>query len=216
MIRASRRSLRYSAVLTFSVGLAAGILILRPALAGGGSPRNESRAAAQESDSARNASQAGSQLATHDWTQDLPMKIKEPFTLAAVGDLIEKRPLADYDDPKFQAAIKIIRDADVSFANFESNIIDERHYNGPLAGFNGPREVGPDVKAMGFKIVNRAANHVLDSDKEGFFATNDFLSQAGLVYAGAGRNLDEARAPNFWICQKGVSASWGRTRWRTT
>src|ERR1700722_11754611 len=50
---------------------------------------------------------------TRDWSQDMQMKIMEPFTLASVGDMIIIRPASKYADPSFQRAIKLIRDADV-------------------------------------------------------------------------------------------------------
>ena len=96
------------------------------------------------------------------------MKITEPFTLASVGDLIIIRPASQYQDPGFQSAIKIIRDSDVGFGNFESMIRDELNFTGPLGGMFGTKEVAADVKAMGFKLVNRAGNHLMDSDQEAY------------------------------------------------
>ena len=131
------------------------------------------------------------------------MKIVKPFTLAAVGDLIMKRTSGLPDDPAFQGLIKIIRDADVGFANAESNFADLLHFQGPVQGFLGPKEIAGEVKAMGFTMVNRANNHSFDGFLDGFSATNDLLAEAGVVYAGAGRDLDEARAPRFLATPKG-------------
>src|SRR5580704_2083965 len=69
-----------------------------------------------------------------DWSQDMQMKITEPFTLASVGDMIILRPASTLDDPGFQGALKIIRSADVGFGNFESLIRDETKFQGPLGG----------------------------------------------------------------------------------
>jgi len=142
--------------------------------------------------------------ATRDWTQDMQMKITEPFTLASVGDVIIIRPASQYDDPGFQSAIKIIRDADVGFGNFESLIRDELNFQGPLGGsMVGTKEVAPDLKALGFKIMNRAGNHLFDSNQEGLFETMRLMQEAGLVYAGAGRDLEDARAAHFLETPKG-------------
>jgi hypothetical protein len=143
------------------------------------------------------------QAPPRDWTQDMQMKITEPFTLASVGDMIILRPAANLQDPSFQSALKIIRDADVGFGNFESLIRDETHFQGPLGGMFGTKEVAADVKAMGFQVVNRAGNHLMDSNQEGLFETLRFMEDAGLVYAGAGRNLDEARAAHYYESPKG-------------
>jgi hypothetical protein len=139
-----------------------------------------------------------------DWTRDLQMKISGPFTLASVGDLIIIRPASQFQDAGLQAALKIIRDSDVGFGNFESLIRDEANFTGPLGGsMVGTKEVAGDLKSMGFKMVNRAGNHLFDSNQEGMFATLDLLDQAGIVYAGAGRNLEDARAAHFLETPKG-------------
>ncbi len=132
------------------------------------------------------------------------MKITEPFTLASVGDVIIVRPANQMTDPGLQAVLKVIRDSDVGFGNFESLIRDERNFVGPLGGsMTGTKEVAADLKAMGFKLMNRAGNHLLDAGQEGLFETTKIMEEAGLVYAGVGRNLNEARAPRFVETPKG-------------
>lgn len=135
--------------------------------------------------------------------RELALKISEPFTLASVGDLIIMRPASVLAETGFQSAIKIIRDADVAFGNFEGSIADLEHFDGPLRGFTGTKQVAADVKAMGFDLVNRANNHLFDSEVEGMWATNTLLDQAGLVHAGSGRNLDDARAARYLETPKG-------------
>src|SRR5437763_769781 len=76
----------------------------------------------------------GARSAARDLTQDVAMKITEPFTLASVGDVIIVRPASQVTDPGLQSALKVIRDADVGFGNFESLIRDERSFDGPLGG----------------------------------------------------------------------------------
>jgi poly-gamma-glutamate capsule biosynthesis protein CapA/YwtB (metallophosphatase superfamily) len=139
-----------------------------------------------------------------DWNQDMAMKITERFTLAAVGDVIITRPAAQSTDLGLQSAIKLLRDADVGFGNFESLIRDENKFVGPLGGsMTGTKEVAADLKAMGFKLMNRAGNHLLDAGVEGLFETTRLMEDVGLVYAGVGRNLNEARAPRFVETPKG-------------
>src|SRR5205085_1380877 len=146
----------------------------------------------------------GTQSAPHDWTQDMAMKITEPFSLASVGDVIIVRPATRVNDPGLQSALKVIRDSDAGFGNFESLIRDERTFAGPLAGsMVGTKEVAADLKAMGFTLMNRAGNHLMDAGTEGIVETTRLMDEAGLVYAGFGRNLDEARAPRFAETPKG-------------
>lgn len=146
---------------------------------------------------------AGMQAPARDWTEDMQMKITDPFTLASVGDMIILRPAANLQDPAFQSALKVIRAADVGFGNFESMIRDETKFDGPLGGMFGTKEVAADVKAMGFQVVNRAGNHLMDSNQEGLFETLKYMEDAGLVYGGVGRNLDDARAAHFYESAKG-------------
>ena len=62
---------------------------------------------------------------------------------------------------------------------------------------------------MGFDLLNRANNHLLDSELEGMWSTNTLLEKAGLVIAGTGRNLEEARAANNIDLPKGRAGLMG-------
>lgn len=51
---------------------------------------------------------------------------------------------------------------------------------------------------MGVDIVSLANNHVYDYGEEALVDTLDTLQQADIYYVGAGRNLDEAKAPYYY------------------
>jgi len=51
------------------------------------------------------------------------------------------------------------------------------------------------IKYAGFNLMNLANNHILDYYERGLFDTMDILDKNGIKYAGAGRNLEEARKP---------------------
>jgi poly-gamma-glutamate synthesis protein (capsule biosynthesis protein) len=138
-----------------------------------------------------------------DAARELAMKITAPFTVAAVGDVMIKRPASMRSEPAFQNAIKILRDADIAVGNMEGNLSDLPNFEGPLRGMMGSRDVAPDLKAMGFDLMNRANNHIFDSDKEGMLATIEQLDKAGIVHAGTGSNLEDARAPAYLDMPKG-------------
>ena len=80
---------------------------------------------------------------------------------------------------------------------WEGSLSNMRSFNGPMNSFMGTHEVAADLKAMGFDMVNRANNHLFDSESEGMFATNALLDEAGIAHSGSGKNLDEAAAPAF-------------------
>jgi poly-gamma-glutamate capsule biosynthesis protein CapA/YwtB (metallophosphatase superfamily) len=146
-----------------------------------------------------------------DTAKDMDMKITDAFTLASVGDLVIMRPVSQLNDPAFQSAIKIVKESDFAVGNFEANAADLLHYVGPMRGFVGPKETPADVKAMGFDLVNRANNHAIEGTEMGMLATNALLEEAGLVYVGSGKNLEDARAARFVDTPKGRVGMVGMT-----
>ena len=138
-----------------------------------------------------------------DLARELAMKITGSFTLASVGDVMIRRPASTLDDPAFQSAIRLLKDADIAVGNMEGNLADIPHFEGPLRGMMGSKDVAADLKAMGFDMMNRANNHVFDADREGMITTAELLTGAGIVHAGTGKNLEDARAPQFLDTPKG-------------
>ena len=134
---------------------------------------------------------------------EMRMKIKGAFTFAAAVDLIDFHPVSELAAPDIQATINVVRNADMGAANMEANIVDLQHYDHPISDHTGTKEVAQDVKNMGFRIVGRANNHSTDMGTDVMFSTNGWLDQAGIVYAGSGRNLDEAREAHFVQTPKG-------------
>lgn len=52
---------------------------------------------------------------------------------------------------------------------------------------------------LGVDLVSLANNHAYDYGETAFLDTMDTLTQAGVTYVGAGRNLSEARRPVYYI-----------------
>lgn len=129
--------------------------------------------------------------------------VADGFTLAAVGDLIVTRPLTKGHHPGFSEVVEILRDADATFGNMETNILDFRSFKGsPQAEHGGAYHVslpdlGPDLKSMGFNLVSYANNHTFEWGVEGMRETCRALDQNGIVYAGVGENLAQAGAARF-------------------
>jgi poly-gamma-glutamate synthesis protein (capsule biosynthesis protein) len=137
-----------------------------------------------------------------DISAETATKILEPFTVAAVGDLIEPQPLYS-DDPRFQQLIRRIKEADVGFANMESSLVDFKSFQGPVAGTETPLETGAAIKAMGVTMVNHANNHTFDGGLAGMISTDQALDRLGIVHAGTGMNLQQARAAAYQETPKG-------------
>ena len=129
-------------------------------------------------------------------------KITAPFTVTAVGDIIEPQPLYS-DDPGFQQLVERIHTADVGFGNMESSLVDFHTFQGPVAGTEAPLETGDAIKAMGITLLSRANNHAFDGGVLGMISTDEALDKLGIAHAGTGRNLQEARAAHYVETPKG-------------
>lgn len=136
--------------------------------------------------------------------------VPDGFTFAAVGDLLELRPLMPLRDPGFLAVDRIVKSADVALGNDELPIIDitkpglyPEAENGGLNIYAVPA-VAADWKAQGFTMVGHANNHSTDWGVLGMEMTDAYLDAAGLLHAGTGRNEDAARKVRL------METPWGR------
>ena len=67
----------------------------------------------------------------------------------------------------------------------------------------GDPDVAKDLAWAGFDMVSRANNHAGDYGVDGMRLTTKYLAAAGLVQAGVGENLDEAREAKFFESANG-------------
>jgi len=148
-------------------------------------------------------SPAGAQDAGSDIKPVPTAPIADGFTFAAVGDIIMLRPMLPTIEQRAPAMVKLLRDADATFGNFETTVLNLHDTKGaPQAESGGtwmlgdPATVG-DLARMGFDIVSHANNHTTDWGAEGLLETLDHLGAGGLVAAGSGRNMAAARAPRY-------------------
>ncbi len=134
------------------------------------------------------------------------------WTLAATGDAIMTRRLAQFDhpgDPGFYQMAQVIREADAAFVNLELSLFRLHEFDGwPAAEHGGNWELGPpevahDLRAMGFNLFSRANNHTTDYGVAGMRLTNKLLDELGLIHAGSGENLGSASRPGYLETPKG-------------
>src|SRR5690348_10885573 len=59
-----------------------------------------------------------------DQSVELALKVKQPFTVVGLGDLLEFQPFANSDDPDVRSLLDITRGADVTTGDFENEIMD--------------------------------------------------------------------------------------------
>jgi poly-gamma-glutamate synthesis protein (capsule biosynthesis protein) len=129
-----------------------------------------------------------------------------PFSMVLSGDMLITRPMSIYRDPGFLKLIDQVRAADVAFTNLEMLFHDFEMYPMNESGGTYMRaepSVVKDVAWAGFDIVARANNHTGDYGVEGMRLTTKYTAEAGLVQAGVGESLREAREAKYLETPKG-------------
>ncbi|MGH7428231.1 MAG: CapA family protein, partial [Candidatus Methylomirabilaceae bacterium] len=122
------------------------------------------------------------------------------FTLALAGDAIITRRLSPYREPEFVRLIDLIRGADAAFTNLEMLFHDYEPYPMHESGGTYMRAepaLAAELVWAGFDLVSLANNHAGDYGVEGMRLNRRYAQEAGLVYAGTGENLAEAREARF-------------------
>jgi poly-gamma-glutamate synthesis protein (capsule biosynthesis protein) len=128
------------------------------------------------------------------------------ISFALTGDSIITRRLSVYAEPAFLRAINVVRNADVAFTNLEMLFHDYEPYAMSASGGTYMRAEPALVKDLvwaGFDMVARANNHSGDYGVLGMNLTTKYVAEAGLVQAGVGQSLAEAREAKFLESPKG-------------
>jgi poly-gamma-glutamate capsule biosynthesis protein CapA/YwtB (metallophosphatase superfamily) len=116
----------------------------------------------------------------------------ESLTLRLTGDLILDRP-----DPSayFAPSLDALRAADLLIGQVEVPHTDRGHEESTdvPAPPSEPRHLDAWVE-VGLGVATLAGNHIGDQGAEGVLDTIEHLRARGIATAGAGANLDEARA----------------------
>ncbi len=128
------------------------------------------------------------------------------FTMALLGDAIITRRLSPYKEPEFLRMIELVRSADATFANLEMLL---HNYEPAPAQFSGGTYMRADplmareLVWAGIDVVSLANNHTGDYSDLGGALTRKYVAEAGLVGAGSGEDLYEAREAKFLETQDG-------------
>ena len=135
-----------------------------------------------------------------------PERPDRGFSLALTGDSILTRRLSVYTEPQFLKLIEVIRGADAAFTNLEMLFHDYESYPMHQSGGTYMRAdpaLARDLVWAGFDMVSRANNHTGDYGVEGLRLTTRYVAEAGLVQAGVGESLQEAREAKFLETARG-------------
>jgi poly-gamma-glutamate synthesis protein (capsule biosynthesis protein) len=155
------------------------------------------------------------------------------FTMALTGDSLITMKLSVHTEPAFTKMVDVIRGADVAFTNLEMLLHDYEPYPSTQSGGTYMRaepSIAKELVWAGFDMVARANNHTGDYGVEGARLTTKHVAEAGLVQAGVGESLREAREAKYLETDKGrvalislastfpdpsrAGVSWGDTRAR--
>lgn len=128
------------------------------------------------------------------------------FTLALTGDSIITQRLSPYKEPDYLSMIGLIRNADAAFTNLEMLLHDYEGFPSAQSGGTYMRAdpmMAKELAWAGFDLAATANNHTGDYSVEAMRSTHRHLNEAGIMHAGSGGNLQEAREPRYLETAKG-------------
>lgn len=99
-----------------------------------------------------------------------------------------------------EAMLAQMQNVDIMTINNEFPYTDAgTRLEGKAYTFRADTDTVSYLEDMGVDLAMLANNHIYDFGEEGLFDTLTTLENAGIPYAGAGRNLEEAAAPVYFI-----------------
>jgi poly-gamma-glutamate capsule biosynthesis protein CapA/YwtB (metallophosphatase superfamily) len=137
------------------------------------------------------------------------MRSEKIWKVAIAGEAMASRPFSMHDEPDFLAMLKLLRESDATYAHLEASLgyIEEIEWaaKGEHTGsfFMVDPQIADDLKWAGVDIISNAFNHSGDFGPSGVLSTRRHCKRAGLVCAGTGKDLEEARAPGYLETKKG-------------
>jgi poly-gamma-glutamate capsule biosynthesis protein CapA/YwtB (metallophosphatase superfamily) len=109
-----------------------------------------------------------------------------------VGDTLRRRPPQSLVAPEL---VELTRGADLFVLNLECCISERGERVPKMFNFRAPPVAVETLLYLGVDCVTLANNHALDYGTDALLDTFEHLREAGIAYAGAGENVDQARAP---------------------
>jgi poly-gamma-glutamate capsule biosynthesis protein CapA/YwtB (metallophosphatase superfamily) len=109
-----------------------------------------------------------------------------------VGEELERRPPESFVHGELA---ELTRDADVFVLNLECCISDRGEPVPKTFNFRAPPAAVETLLYLGVDCVTLANNHVLDYGEDALLDTLVHLRAAGIAWAGAGEDIERARAP---------------------
>ena len=128
------------------------------------------------------------------------------MSFALTGDSIITRRLSVYTEPAFTRLMALVRGADAAFTNIEMLFHDFEMFPMNESGGTYMRAepaLAKELAWAGFDLGSLANNHTGDYGVAGMRLTQKYVAEAGIVAAGVGQSLAEAREAKFLETAKG-------------
>jgi poly-gamma-glutamate capsule biosynthesis protein CapA/YwtB (metallophosphatase superfamily) len=131
------------------------------------------------------------------------------WNVVVAGEAMVSRPFSMQTEPEFLSIVKLLRQSDVTYAHLEMNLGDFDQLQWAAKGnwsgsyMMAEPKIAEDLKWAGVDIMSLAQNHSMDWGAAGMLSTIKACNKAGIVWAGTGRDLEEARGPAFVEKDKG-------------
>lgn len=95
--------------------------------------------------------------------------------------------------------VEVLREADYRIVNLETPLCDTLSPITKVGGnLSAPSACVEGIKKIGVDLVGIANNHIMDQGKKGLADTIKILTEAGILFVGAGDNLEVASQPVFF------------------
>lgn len=134
--------------------------------------------------------------------------------IALMGDVFITRSLPQKEYEGFLELAELLEEYEVKFANLETTVHRREGYPSAFPGGTwamADPNCLKDLKKYGINVLNTANNHSMDYSHSGLLATQKYLADNNLLYAGTGENLADAAAPAFIECSEARVAMIGAT-----
>jgi poly-gamma-glutamate capsule biosynthesis protein CapA/YwtB (metallophosphatase superfamily) len=134
------------------------------------------------------------------------------WNVVVAGETMAVRPFSMHKEPEFLSVVKLLRESDVTYAHCEMNFGDDEELKwaghgaggagsaGGASNLMAPSKIAEELKWAGIDMLSLAYNHAMDWGVPGMQSTMGACNRAGIVGAGTGMTLEEARGPSF--CEK--------------
>lgn len=140
------------------------------------------------------------------WDRVQAQPAPSAMTFALAGDSIITRRLSVYAEPAFTRLIALVRGADAAFTNIEMLFHDYESYPMHESGGTYMRAepaLARELSWAGFDLGSLANNHTGDYGVPAMRLTQKYVAEAGIVAAGVGQSLAEAREAKYLETPKG-------------